>query len=689
MDLSDLICVDFESVELLEDGTTKASTEAYRHNFRVSSMATTEIVNGNFVSEYYEGEETCRSVLSSLQGRPLLSFNAQFEMLVSMCRFPGLELNWAYDSQRLAMNYDNGGDPLGFEVLLIDQELGTDDEDDALVQKLKKVSTSGFGLAKCVKRILKAPDHKLEAYTWLVANGVCKAGQEGAHLDKLPTDIMRRYNCGDTELTFALAQHCLAEFERIGYDWTIDHKLYMTSAKRLAVAKCEGIRVDREMLAASIATLKADASAVDTAFLTEMAEPIKLVARDLKLKRLKKFKTLRGAVKWRKRMAAKGWEKTCRFNPGSGQQLASLFCGKLGIEAFFKTDKGSPSMKAAHLYSYGEGGSLLTERKKILLVLQQCEKLDAKASYDGRWHIDLKACGTVTSRFAGAGGLNVQALARRSPFLMRCLIPDDDYIFVSQDASAGEPSILTQYTGDPMYRYFCFDGVGKRPYYDGDTLMIGDVYLAYASVCPLFKDEVRLIFNSWRHSNRTFAEQWTIDPEPCKDALKKVRKNAKWICLAFGYGLGPRGLYNKALEAGLKVTQRLCKDSHTAYWGLFSGIKAYCHQLEAHVESEGWFENPFGYRFAPTESRKAFNGMVQSSVSGLFNWYSDLLAAEFPQAIYIVTVHDENIYSCPKHLVDDFKTAQLRVADSINSQLNWSIKMRFGFVTGQNLYEAK
>ncbi len=533
MDLSNLIAVDFETVELQSDGSTRASTEAYRENFRVSSMATTEVVGGDYVSEYYEGEEACRAALEKLQGRPLLAFNVQFEMLVSMCRFPELNLNWAVDAQRQAMCYDNGGDPLGFEMLLVDYELGEDEEEEAKVTKLKKVSTSGFGLAKCVQRILKAPDHKKEAYDWLVSNNVCKAGQEGAHLDKLPADIMRRYNVGDTELTFALMQHCVTYFEQIGFDWTIDHKLYMTSALRLAQAKRRGIKVDLDYLAGSISALKADSAAVDTKFLDQMAEPIKLVARDLKLKRLKKFKTLRGAVKWRKRMAAKGWEKTCRFNPGSGQQLASLFCGKLGIDAFFKTDKGSPSMKAAHLYSYGDGGLLLTERKKILLVLQQCEKLKDKASYDGRWHVDLKACGTVTSRFAGAGGLNVQALARRSAFLMRALIPDsDDEVFVSQDASAGEPSILTQYTGDPMYRYFCFDGVGKTPFYKDGVLMLGDVYLAYASTSPVFSKQVKHVFDTFKHEGRTFAEQWVVDAEVCKAALKHERKNAKWMCLA-------------------------------------------------------------------------------------------------------------------------------------------------------------
>ncbi len=688
--MQDLIAVDFETIEILPDGSTVASTEAYRSGFRVSSMAATEEVDGALVSEYYEGEERCREVLATLQGRPLLAFNATFEMLVAMCRFPELNLNWALDSQRLAMNYDNGGDPLGFEVLLIDQELGEDEDDSALIQKLKKISTSGFGLAKCVKRILKAPDHKLEAYTWLVDNGVCKAGQEGAHLDKLPFDVMKRYTVGDTENTFILYQHCVAEFERIGFDWTIDHRLYMTSAMRLATAKRHGVKVDLPKLACSIVALKSEAAAIDAQFLTAMAEPIELVARDLRLKRVKKFKTLRGAVKWRKKMRDKGWEKVCRFNPGSGQQLASLFCGKLGIDPFFKTPKDSPSMKAAHLHSYGDGGLLLTERKKVLLVLQQCEKLKEKASYDGRWHIDLKACGTVTSRFAGAGGLNIQALARRSKMLMECLIPDsDDEVFVSQDASAGEPSILTHYTGDPMYRYFCFDGVGKTPFYDRGTLMIGDVYLAYASVCPMFKDEVARVFKTFRHNGLTFAEQWTIDPEPCKEALKKVRKNAKWICLAFGYGLGAKGLYNKAIEAGLKVTLRMCREAFAAYWSLFDGIKAYCRQLEAHVDQEGWFANPFGYRFAPTESRKAFNGMVQSSVSGLFNWYSDLLAIEAPYSRYLTTIHDENLYSCPKSKVEEFREAQNRVAKNINDQLQWSVEMRFGFVAGDSLYTAK
>jgi hypothetical protein len=176
MVFKDLVCVDYETIEILPDESRTASTEAYRKNFRVSSMATTErSEDGSFLSLFYEGEEACRTALVRLQGRPLLAFNAQFEMLVSMCRFAELNLNWAVDAQRLAQNYDNGGKDHDYAYIPLDPDLPDDDPD----QQLKAVSLSGFSLSACIQRILQVPDHKQEAYKWLVSNNVCKKGDEG------------------------------------------------------------------------------------------------------------------------------------------------------------------------------------------------------------------------------------------------------------------------------------------------------------------------------------------------------------------------------------------------------------------------------------------------------------------------------------------------------------------------------
>ncbi len=89
------------------------------------------------------------------------------------------------------------------------------------------------------------------------------------------------------------------------------------------------------------------------------------------------------------------------FNVGSNKQLAALFVGKLKMTPKFVTKTGQPSFKSAFLSQWGEGGDMLKKRRKRLLVLKQCDSLLALSEYDGRWHVDLKACGTTTGRFAG------------------------------------------------------------------------------------------------------------------------------------------------------------------------------------------------------------------------------------------------------------------------------------------------
>jgi hypothetical protein len=158
--LSNPIAVDVETIEILPDGSIKASTEFYREGFRVSSCAFTErrngeifswyaedednihreleklvgrpfVVhncafterrNGEIFSWYVEGEDNVRAELEKLQGRNLVAHNIQFEIGVSRCRFPGLNLNWACDTMRLVQNYDNGGGDDAFERIVLDPE---------------------------------------------------------------------------------------------------------------------------------------------------------------------------------------------------------------------------------------------------------------------------------------------------------------------------------------------------------------------------------------------------------------------------------------------------------------------------------------------------------------------------------------------------------------------------------------
>lgn len=673
------VVLDYETVEIVGKRTV-ASTEFYRPTFRVSSASFTwRGPSGSLVSVFREGEAAVRRVIEFLhaRGAQFVTFNQQFEWGVTRYRYPDLvdKLRWHADAQRLVQNLDNGGDKAAFEWI----PLGEDEDGE---QEWGKEFRAGMGLAACVKRVLRRPDPKAATYAYL--RDVCgvKAGKEGANLHLLPYEQMRAYNISDTENTLLLYEHCIETFRAIGFDWTLDHALYMGAARRLAAAKGRGISVDRAAAAAYAKDIEAQVADIERAFLDKFAEPIRGVERQLRLEAIRKRKTLKG----RKNYLRKGkWREECAFNPGSNRQLALLFVDQLGIEPFFRTPKEGPSFKAAHLHQWGDGGKLLADRRKRLLIHQQTTKLLEKSEYDGRWHVDLRAVGTVTSRFAGSGGLNVQALGRRDKGLMSTLRADPGYTFVSIDASSGEPSVITEFTNDPMYRYFCFDGVGKAPFYRDAVLMIDDIYLAYASVCPMFSQEMYDLFEAG-----VFAG-WVKDPEAVKahPRVKKIRKDSKWITLAFGYGLGAGTLYKKAIEAGLKVTAKLCKQALDAYWDLFKGIKAYCGRLEREAERTGDVVNPFGYRFIPYELRKAFNGRVQSSISGLFNWYTDCVEKAAPYAELVTVIHDEAIYSVPEARLDEFRAALDEVAAHINRELNWSLKLRFGWAPGRTLYDAK
>ena len=694
-----ILALDYESVELLPDGSTVASADFWKPTFRVTSCAFTWYDTlGLKQSLFIKGEAEVGVELAKHQDKRILVFNQQFEEGVTTCRYPHIKLNFYCDVMRLAQLYDNGGGFDSFDMVLIEEEVRPEITEDGTeaTPEYKKIPLAGFGLSKCSRRIIgSTEDHKAEAHNWLYENvPECKKGKAGKFLDRLPDDIMERYNIADTETTLDLYEFITTQFAIQEFNWSTDHVLYQASVRNIVGSEIRGIPVNRGGLAEFATTTVTEIENIGAKFRTDYGESITIVERNRAAKWIVAPKTKRGRrarlAKYRADTNAAMLTAT-KFNPGSNKQLAELFRGVLKFEPVFFTPKGAASFKSAHLHQWGDGGSLLLTRRKRLLVQKQAEAILKQSEFDGRLHIRLKAVGTRTGRFAGTGGVNIQALSRREKALMSMLLPDPGKVFVSSDMSAGEPTIITQLTGDPNYKYFCFDGIGKAPYYAGDTLMIDDIYLGYASKCPLFMDEMLHHFNFTLFNGNSFAAQWLIDPDVIKEhkPIKFIRKNSKWMALAFGYGLGPKSVVPKAVEAGLNVKHSDGQGSFNAYWSTFHGIKRYARQLENHTKSVGWFANMFGYRFVPEQPRKAFNGMIQSSVSSLFHWYLILMNHFMPEAEYVTTIHDEAIYMIKLGEEDTFRRALKSVTDHMNNELRWVVDLRFGTVFGRSLYEAK
>lgn len=391
-----LVAFDVETVEILSDGTKKASAEFYRKEFRVDSCAFTErLADGSIKSWFVQGEEAVRAELENLEGVPLIAHNAPFELGVSRCRFPDLNVNIVADTMRLVQVYDNAGDENDVELVHVE---GTEDQD----EDVKKIPTSGLGLVKACRRILGEPDHKDEAYSWLRANGVRK-GQEGANLHLLPPDILERYNTNDTEATLRLYEFITQYFDVINYNWRVDHQLYFSTVSHIVDAKIRGVLVLRDRLAEYAFQVAKEIDQIAVEFRTRFADEIRQVERRRLLEQIRSKKTLKGRKKYVKRVRADAqkWQKDVAFNVGSNKQLEALFVGVMQIQPKFFTAKGAPSFKSSALGQWGEGGLMLGKRRKRLLVLKQAEALLAVSEHDGRWHIDLKAAGTSSGRFAG------------------------------------------------------------------------------------------------------------------------------------------------------------------------------------------------------------------------------------------------------------------------------------------------
>lgn len=283
--------------------------------------------------------------------------------------------------------------------------------------------------------------------------------------------------------------------------------------------------------------------------------------------------------------------------------------------------------------------------------------------------------------------LNIQGLARREPLLQHCFPAPNDSVYVSIDLAAGEPSVTTHFSQDTNYRYATFDGVGKRPFYRDDVLMIGDIYLMSASINPLHTSTMKGAFDkTWPAGS--FADQWVADDEIIKKALKAPRTFNKMAALGFSYGMGAKKFVKQAYDQGFSIDLRSAKELHYNYWQLFADVRRFANRLAKQREMDGYIVNPFGYR-SIAEPHKAFNAFIQSSVSGIMHVYLMLLSTIAPYMKLITVIHDELLVEIPKDLVEQFRKDSQTATDELNTQLGWTVLIRTGFAVGKDFYDAK
>lgn len=285
--------------------------------------------------------------------------------------------------------------------------------------------------------------------------------------------------------------------------------------------------------------------------------------------------------------------------------------------------------------------------------------------------------------------LNCQGLARKSKSLMSAFVAPPGWSFISSDAGAAEPSVITHYSKDPMYYQAAFGMVGKEPFYREDNLlMIDDIYLQGASYSPMAKDKMRDAFNT-KWNGKTFQEQWLEDSEVIKDALKnEFRALHKIAILGIGYGMGPKKMVQSAYEAGYIIQLKDARIFWNRYWDTYKEVARLRDFLSFKFKKEGRLINDFGFRLTPDEDRKALNYWIQSSVTGLMHVFTNLLYRRGDLIQFVTVIHDELISQVPDNKLVEAKVWFDQCVVELNQMLGWDINMRFGWKVGKNLYEA-
>ncbi len=155
------------------------------------------------------------------------------------------------------------------------------------------------------------------------------------------------------------------------------------------------------------------------------------------------------------------------------------------------------------------------------------------------------------------------------------------------------------------------------------------------------------------------------------------------------YGMGPKTFLEASYDAGHTVSLKEAQEFYSSYWTLFSSLRVFSAHCTRQYKEKGYLVNAFGYRLVPDHDHKALNYFIQSSVSGIMHVIAAQFFSRAPFCTLLFVIHDEVVFDCPEGRVEEAREAMKAAEEALNSMLKWRVKVRVGFKTGNNLYEAK
>jgi len=257
---------------------------------------------------------------------------------------------------------------------------------------------------------------------------------------------------------------------------------------------------------------------------------------------------------------------------------------------------------------------------------------------------------------------------------------------------SAEPTLMLNFSNDPMLKFFLYDARGQPPRWQGDILLTDSMYITYASTTTLGKEVLAPLLKAtdWVEGETlTFAEAYMRDSDLIKKRMDKMGnyyRIFKQLTLALFYGLGARGIVEQMAIAGKYIELEEAYAMHKAFWNLFKDLNRFQRALQKLYSERRFITNPLGFKLN-TEQHKVLNAYVQSTVSSIV---SQLLYAldQVPWLTYIVTIHDEIIFSMAEDKVDKFVILRDSALEGLNEALAFQYPIKMGKAIGRDFYSA-
>lgn len=247
--------------------------------------------------------------------------------------------------------------------------------------------------------------------------------QEDFTYDLIPYDIISKYACIDTAVTFELFHKFWPivqkndKFMWVYKNLLIDGTLFLMDMEEV------GIPISRERMSAS------------NLYLAESIQNAKEIV--FSFDAVKQFEAVEGKI----------------FNPGSVMQLRKVLFDHLGLSPTGKrTGTGAISTDAEVLKELAEEhplpGAILNVRQLTKIQNTYIAKILPELDKDGRIRTNFNLIFTTSGRLSSSGKFNAQQIPRDDPIIKGCIKAPPGYKIVSQDLTTAEVYYAAVLSGD-------------------------------------------------------------------------------------------------------------------------------------------------------------------------------------------------------------------------------------------------